>query len=285
MPNVTLVILGRPVTFTTRVEGCRPPHVAIPHPGPCKGTGRLRKTGKPKAKAKPRQPHAAAKLPPQPPLKIAAEEGSTEPRPWQTYENPGDRTYGMWTEAFADQQAIRHVFRNMATGKAALDGVTIPDHDHTMYFDPTTAGEEPEFTTADYHNDLVSAARWLHNQFTRQDKLEEDDILYRGMRLRAAEVPQPGDRFSTDISSWAIEDETAKHYASMAEDTRLGRIGDKQVIFELADPQQAITLADPDYDSNMAPEFLIRGDFEVTGVYEDEYDDYTHIQVRRTSTP
>jgi hypothetical protein len=283
VPNVTLVILGKPLTFTTRVEGCKPPHVTIPHPGPCKGTGRLTKAIKPKTKAKPRQQDRTPSLPPQPPLKVAAEEGDIEPRPWQTYENPDGRTYGMWTEAFADQQAIRHVFRNIATGKAALDGVKVPHRDQTLYFDPTTAQGEPEFTTSDYHNDLISAARWLHTTFARQDKLDPDDILYRGMRLRASEVPKPGDRFSTDISSWATEDDTAQRYASMAEDPSLGRIGDRQVIFELSEPQQAIILADPDLDSMLEPEFLIRGDFEVIGVNED--DGYTRIQIRRTSTP
>jgi hypothetical protein len=66
----TLIILGRPVVFS-RLEACRPPHVPVPKPGPCKGAEKKAAGGltpaKPKTRAKPKTP-AAAK-PPVPPAR------------------------------------------------------------------------------------------------------------------------------------------------------------------------------------------------------------------------
>lgn len=42
-PVVTLMVAGKPLTFSTRVEGCLPPHVSVPTPGPCPGGKRARK--------------------------------------------------------------------------------------------------------------------------------------------------------------------------------------------------------------------------------------------------
>lgn len=44
-PQATLLVLGKPVTFTPpRVHACKPPDVAIPHPGPCRGWKGKRQT-------------------------------------------------------------------------------------------------------------------------------------------------------------------------------------------------------------------------------------------------
>ena len=50
-PKVTLMVAGKPITFTQRVEACMPPHVSIPKPGPCPGSKRARKAAKSVAKA------------------------------------------------------------------------------------------------------------------------------------------------------------------------------------------------------------------------------------------
>jgi hypothetical protein len=49
-PVVTLMVAGRPLTFSTRVEGCMPPKVAVPQPGVCPGTKRRPGIGKPTVK-------------------------------------------------------------------------------------------------------------------------------------------------------------------------------------------------------------------------------------------
>lgn len=53
MAKVTLNLAGRPLTFETgtRVEGCLPPHVSIPKPGPCPGGKRAKKGATAIAKA------------------------------------------------------------------------------------------------------------------------------------------------------------------------------------------------------------------------------------------
>lgn len=71
MVQVTLNILGKPVTFT-RVAACMPPDVPVPRKGPCPGKKGLKKTltstvkkavAKPKAKPAPKTPAALASLP------------------------------------------------------------------------------------------------------------------------------------------------------------------------------------------------------------------------------
>lgn len=53
MAKVTLNLAGRPLTFETgtRVEGCMPPHVSVPKPGPCPGGKRAKKGATAIAKA------------------------------------------------------------------------------------------------------------------------------------------------------------------------------------------------------------------------------------------
>lgn len=48
---VTLFLAGKPLTFTTRVEGCKPPYVPRAQPGVCPGSGKAKKSAGKIAKA------------------------------------------------------------------------------------------------------------------------------------------------------------------------------------------------------------------------------------------
>lgn len=50
-PVVTLMVAGRPITFQTRIEGCKPPYVPKAQPGVCPGAKRARKGASAIAKA------------------------------------------------------------------------------------------------------------------------------------------------------------------------------------------------------------------------------------------
>lgn len=43
---MTLMVAGRPLTFTSRIEGCKPPYISKAQPGVCPGSGKAKKAAK-----------------------------------------------------------------------------------------------------------------------------------------------------------------------------------------------------------------------------------------------
>lgn len=186
---------------------------------------------------------------------------------WPQNDDPDDRYSGFWQKRFTNQRAIRQVFRNMAAGKTGdelYDGVDMDSFMHmdARTYDPNAPEDDPGtpyFTEDDLKADLHNAAVWLHTQLAQAPV--NTNPLYRGMRMRASEVPKPGDEFSTDVASWAEERFWGEHYARLEEDPSLGRVGDIEVVFRLNGPKRSVDLGPGKLD-----EHLTQGRYRVTRV-------------------
>lgn len=197
------------------------------------------------------QASQAVKLPPQPPLKTPPErpyEGVplhghlTVWEDWQRDPTPAGRAVGFWQKYLFDQQMIRRVFDNMATGKNdLLDGVDL-DSGFETYLEATDWNKKPIFDKNDLRNDLVSAARWFHEQL--QNPQTTARPLYRGMLIDRKQIPNPGDTFSNKLASWAEDRYWAEYYAGQKPMPEFGRTGDTEVVFRLQGNKKSVPLHD-----------------------------------------
>lgn len=249
-----------------RMEACMPPKVPAPKPGPCpgskRGSGLVRKAAAPKVTARKQPP----KLPPQPDVKVLDRLQDVAPTGFDWMKSPDidRRAKGFWFGQLGDQQRIRQVFRNIEAGREPLDGVDTSGRvsfysNAQSYQSVLDGGFEPSTTEQDMRNDLVSAGRWVASQM--RDPKPSTQPLYRGIRMRSSELPQPGDRFSTDIASWAEERRWADHFARQPEDEKLGRVGDLEVVMRMQGPKRTVPLG-----SNYLDEHLAGGQYEVVSV-------------------
>lgn len=221
----------------------------------------------------------SVKLPPQPPIKPAPVGSFMGPN-WVGSNDPEERASHFWQERFSDQQAIRQVFRNIAAGQAdptaSLNLDTNPNWDLTylrtepprpvgqsweqyeaLY--PNGVGSPRLYDREDLRNELVNAARWLHESLA--DAPVTTQPLYRGMRMKKADVPEVGATFEGDVMSWAEQRWQVERYAWMPEDPSLGRVGEMEVVFKLRGPKRSVDLG-----PGLLDEHLTQGKYKVVSV-------------------
>jgi hypothetical protein len=216
----------------------------------------------------------SVELPPQPPIKVAPRFGDWVDG-WMRREDPADRASQFWQGRFTDQRAIRQVFRNISVGADPLEGVDLddphlaphylqvtPDRPEGMDWDTWEQHSQtlPKFyTREDLGNELISAARWLHESLANAPITTQP--LYRGMRMNRSAIPEPGDTWESDVISWSEERWQSERYAWMPEDPALGRVGDTEVMIRLNGPKRSVDLG-PD----LLNEHLTQGRYRVVKV-------------------
>lgn len=218
----------------------------------------------------------SVKLPPRPPVK-AAPRGSFMGPAWDYIEDPDERASRFWQGRFSDQQAIRQVFRNIAAGKDPVDGLHLETNRnwdlHLLRSElprpPGVSWEQHEakypdggprvYDREDLRNELVNAAVWLHEQLA--DAPITTQPLYRGMRMKAADVPKEGETWESDVISWAEQRWQVERYAWMPEDPELGRIGEMEVVVRLNGPKRSVDLG-----PGLLDEHLTQGKYRVVKV-------------------
>lgn len=220
----------------------------------------------------------SVELPPRPGVKPAPS-GSIMGPNWIGLEDPGDRAAHFWQGRFSDQQAIRQVFRNISAGRDPVDGLDLEtnrnwDLDYLRAERPRPRGvswEEWEekhpngegaprvYDRADLRDELVNAGRWLHEQLANAPVTTQP--LYRGMRMKKADVPQVGEEFDVDVASWAEERWQIERYAWMPEDPELGRVGEMEVVLRLNGPKRSVDLG-----PGLLDEHLTQGRYRVAKV-------------------
>lgn len=281
-PSVELAVLDD-VLGLSSISACMPPRSPVPKPGPCpgakRGVAKVARVAKAAAGKKPAARRKLGALPPQPPIKALTREKYTDlPRKgtlvlpgnefgWMQSDDVGLRARGFWYGRFEDQRNIRQVVRNIDAGRDPLEGV---DRAASVYTEAAVYRSkdgpdggptfEPVVTVDDLDNDYVSAGRWLAGRLREQQPTTRP--LYRGMLMRRDELPQAGDRFSTDIASWTDQKDWAQYYADLEADPDLGRVGDTRVVFKMIGPKHSV----PFDEERFLGEHVARGDYEVVSV-------------------
>jgi len=218
------------------------------------------------------------RLPPQPRVKVAPRGSMAGQGSWWTLnEDLAERASHFWQGRFSDQRAIRQVFRNIAQGKEdPVDGLNLdtnPNWDLTYFRvdKPVPRGVsweqweaehphgDPVFDREDLRNDLVSAARWLHQSLAAAPVSRQP--LYRGLRMKKDDLPQVGDEFDADVISWSEDRDWGEIYASRDEDPSLGRVGEMQVVLKLAGPHRSVDLG-----PELLDEHLTQGRYRVKSI-------------------
>jgi len=213
----------------------------------------------------------SVKLPPQPQIRPAPR-FAMNTSPWMGMEDPADRAAHFWQGRFSDQRAIRQTFRNVAAGddpmaQGVLDNPLAPGYLHVtqdrpagMDWDEWEAHPKEQFYTEDdLRNELVSAARWLHESLANAPVTTEP--LYRGMRMPRSAIPEPGDTWESDVISWAEQRWQVEQYAWKPEDPELGRVGDTEVVMRLVGPKRSVDLG-----PGLLDEHLTQGRYRVLKV-------------------
>lgn len=216
----------------------------------------------------------SVELPDQPPVKVAPRFGDYA-EGWMREADPADRAARFWQGRFTDQRTIRQVFRNITAGADPLEGVDLddphlapgylhvtPDRPEGMDWDTWEEHSKtlPKFyTKEDLGNELVSAARWLHESLA--DAPVTTEPLYRGMRMNRSAIPEPGDTWEADVISWAEQRYEVERYAWMPEDPELGRVGDTEVVMRLRGPKRSVDLG-----PGLLNEHLTQGRYRVVSV-------------------
>ena len=199
----------------------------------------------------------SVKLPPRPPVKAAPRGSSMGPN-WDQLDDPDDRAAHFWQGRFSDQQAIRQVFRNIAADKDPVDGLNLeinrnwdlhllrteqprpPGQSWEEYEAQYPDGGPRVYDRGDLRDELVNAGVWLHEALA--DAPVTTQPLYRGMRMRAADVPKEGETWESDVASWAEQRWQVERYAWMPEDPELGRVGEMEVVVRLNGPKRSVDL-------------------------------------------
>lgn len=218
----------------------------------------------------------SVKLPPRPSVK-AAPRGSFMGPAWDYIEDPDERASRFWQGRFSDQQAIRQVFRNIAAGKDPVDGLDLENNanwdlhllrsEHPrplgvsweQYEEQYPDGGPRVYDREDLRNELVNAGIWLHEQLASAPVTTQP--LYRGMRMKRADVPEVGDTWGSDVMSWAEQRWQVERYAWMPEDPELGRVGEMEVVFRLNGPKRSVDLG-----PHLLDEHLTQGNYKVVKV-------------------
>lgn len=218
----------------------------------------------------------SVELPPRPPVKPAPRAYGMGPN-WVGMEDPDDRAAHFWQGRFSDQQAIRQVFRNIAAGRDPVEGLNLDtnrnwDLHYLSTEHPRPLGvkwedweaQHPDggprfYDRNDLRNELINAASWLHESLANAPVTTQP--LYRGMRMKAADVPEVGDTWESDVISWAEQRWQVERYAWMPEDPELGRVGEMEVVFRLNGPKRSVPLG-----PNLLDEHLTQGKYKVVKV-------------------
>ena len=218
----------------------------------------------------------SVELPPRPAVRPAPRFSTGGPN-WASVADPDERASRFWQGRFSDQQAIRRVFRNIAAGRDPVDGLNLETNHNWDLHLLNTEIERPEriswedweaqhpdgipkfYDREDLRNELVNAGIWLHEQLAAAPITTQP--LYRGMRMKAADVPKVGDTWGSDVMSWAEQRWQVERYAWMPEDPELGRVGEMEVVFRLNGPKRSVDLG-----PGLLDEHLTQGNYRVAKV-------------------
>jgi hypothetical protein len=194
---------------------------------------------------------------------------------WMHRTDLAERAAGFWQGRFGDQRAIRDVFRNINAGREPMDGINLDKGFNMTYLrveerPPLGIGWEqweadhPDggprvYDKDDLRDELTNAALWLRESLA--DAPVTRQPLYRGLRMKKADIPAVGDAWDSDVISWAEDRGWAEVYAMREEDPELGRVGEMEVVLKLAGPKRSVDLG-----PELLDEHLTSGRYRVTRV-------------------